>query len=955
MDRRDFLKFIGVASSATILTSCGVEKSTEKLIPYVIPPEDPDFLPGEAMYRSSVCTECPANCGVSVKLVDFNPIKLEGLAEHPRNAGALCLRGQASLMRLYHPQRIRKPLLRKTQTTMMEKMSGSAFEEISWERALEIVKEEMSKAAQAGRKNVYLSGRTTGSLATLIDQFSSNSNVERLPEYELFAHANLRRANQTLFNRSEIPGYRIAEADFLLSIGADIIETFVNPVGYAVQLQEAREKNHLSWTHVEPHASLTGFQADQRLTVKPGSESVLLAFLLNYILGSNMARNTLPRDLVESLPRPSTEQLSKTTGLSAERIDELTESLARATRPLLIIGGVSVMQENGLSAALLAGLIQWASGMIGNTVDFSRAENYDRVGTLADMAGLAGRLQSNEVGVVMISRTDPVATLPAEMKFSDALKGASLRVALTDLLTATAEQCDLILPLSHGLESWGDTETRRGLRSFMKPVLKETLFGTMSEGDVLLSLMSGSLNGGQSYADWLKAQWTGRYGAQKVDQLLEAGFVEEPAASVQVSLKSAEARRFLQENQTTQPAEGMTLYAVPSLRTFDGRSSVLPLSHEIPDPLTTVSYGAWVSTPVANARDLGIPEKTLVKKDREVLEIKSAAGAVKLPNAVQPGLPRDVFTVQLDLIDRSLLSYNRRSGELLAMTAGISVANTGARKGLAILAGDIRQGKRPIIPEGEGEAHHQDYLKGDETLYPDPYKKYPDYRWAISIDMESCTGCSACVAACHMENNIPCVGEREHLTGREMSWIRLEPFYNDAGGMDNLVMLCQQCDFAPCENVCPVYATYHNEEGLNVMVYNRCVGTRYCHNNCPYKVRRFNWFDWTDEGAWQEPLSRMLNPEVWTRPKGVMEKCTFCVQRIRKAKDKAKDEGRKVLDGEVVPACAQTCPTNAITFGNILDKNSAVYQKAQSDRKFRVLETLGTGPAVHYLRKEEQV
>ena len=187
-----------------------------------------------------------------------------------------------------------------------------------------------------------------------------------------------------------------------------------------------------------------------------------------------------------------------------------------------------------------------------------------------------------------------------------------------------------------------------------------------------------------------------------------------------------------------------------------------------------------------------------------------------------------------------------------------------------------------------------------------------------------------------------------------MSWLRIQPYYFEDGSMDTLVMMCQQCDYAPCENVCPVYATYHNEEGLNVMVYNRCVGTRYCHNNCPYKVRRFNWFDWTDQGAWAEPMTRMVNPDVWVRPKGVMEKCTFCVQRIRRGKDRAKDEGRTVRDGEIRTACQDACPTDAITFGNMKDENAMVYKKSQSNRKFRVLEVLGVGPAVHYLRKEEQ-
>ena len=219
------------------------------------------------------------------------------------------------------------------------------------------------------------------------------------------------------------------------------------------------------------------------------------------------------------------------------------------------------------------------------------------------------------------------------------------------------------------------------------------------------------------------------------------------------------------------------------------------------------------------------------------------------------------------------------------------------------------------------------------------------------IDLEKCVGCSACVAACYIENNVPMVGEEEHLKGREMSWIRIEPFYGEDPDkeMHFTVMLCQQCENAPCESVCPVFATMHNDEGLNVMAYNRCVGTRYCHNNCPYKVRRFNWF----QPEWPETMERMLNPDVYVRNGGVMEKCTFCYHRIRAARDVAKDEKRKIRDGEVVPACAQTCPAEAITFGNLLDEQARVTQLAHSDRSFRALESMGVEPGVYYLRKEE--
>jgi molybdopterin-containing oxidoreductase family iron-sulfur binding subunit len=276
----------------------------------------------------------------------------------------------------------------------------------------------------------------------------------------------------------------------------------------------------------------------------------------------------------------------------------------------------------------------------------------------------------------------------------------------------------------------------------------------------------------------------------------------------------------------------------------------------------------------------------------------------------------------------------------------LSFSKTGKKISLAILAGHPSQEGRGIIPMGphKEEPHHK---RADNGLYPE-HKHHP-YRWAMSIDLESCTGCGACVAACYVENNVSIVGEADHVMGREMSWLRIEPFYEKTGP-EFIPMLCQHCDNAPCEPVCPVFAAYHNPDGLNAQIYNRCVGTRYCSNNCPYKVRRFNYWDNTTND--RQPLGWMSNPELSVRPRGVMEKCTFCVQRIRVGKDHAKDEKRLVRDGEITPACAQTCPTNAIVFGNILDENSRVFKLSQHERAYKVFEELGTRPAVTYLHPE---
>jgi Fe-S-cluster-containing dehydrogenase component len=576
-------------------------------------------------------------------------------------------------------------------------------------------------------------------------------------------------------------------------------------------------------------------------------------------------------------------------------------------------------------------------------VDFPTSENYENVGSLLDIVSLVKKLNSNEIGVLFISKTDPLSTLPGNISLEQSLENANLRISISDFHNSTADKCDIILPLSHALESWGDEEPQKGLLNVIQPTI-EPIFDSRSEGDILLGLLNRYKNSASqiTYQEWLFANWNKTYGSGFADKFLKQGYNQTKPSRKRLSLQSGNIADFIQNAKFRSEITSPVLFITPSIRTYDGRSRVLPLVNEIPDPITTITYGKWVSLSKENARELNV-------KDRDEIRIEIEDSSIELAVKIQPGLPKDIFTVYHDQVDPAFLSIDTRSGAMVTAVTDFSIVKTGKSIAIPIIAGKMNQEDREIIPdhyeEGEMEHHHE--VKA--TLYPD--NEYPNYRWSMSIDLESCIGCSACVAACHIENNVPVVGPEQQLIGREMSWIRVQPYYNEKEEAEFLLMLCQQCGNAPCETVCPVYATYHNPEGLNAMVYNRCVGTRYCHNNCPYKVRRFNWF----EHEWPEPMNRMLNPDVFVRGKGVMEKCTFCVQRIRKAKDTAKDEGRKVQDGEVTPACAQTCPTDAIVFGNILDKESRVYKKSQSDREFRVLEMLGTLPAVHYLHKGEDI
>ena len=924
MKRRDFLWLLGVISGSTVMSACGSPNRSAKFTSYLLPPEE-GIVPGEASFHPSTCTECPAGCGVLARVREGRPVKLEGIPGHPVNDGGLCVRGQSSLYRLYHPERLRTPMAR----------DGGKLRPIPWEEAFSRVAESLKGSREKGRKNLFLSGRTTGSLSRLADAACERLGIERLPEYEVYSHTGVKEANALLFGERDVPRYRIEESDFLLTVGADLIETYVSPVAYTRSISSARAGGEFLWYHVEPHMSLTGANADRRFTVAPGAERILLSFLLREVVGRRTPKSGLPGELLAAFPETTAEKVSRESGIPTEAVAEIADRLVAAKRPLLIAGGVGTEQPGGLETASAAALIQYAAGAIPERVDFTRSENYRNVGTLQDMEGMSARMGRGEAGVVFLFRTNPVFSLPPRLAFRENLKKAQLTVGMGEFLDETVREADLVLPLSHSLESWGDVEPRRGVVSLLQPALPP-LYDTLTDGDAILSLL-GNLPGKGSaggYRDLLAAAWEKRLGEAGRRRLLEKGYIEETLPSRPVSLDGRRAANGLRDAGPVEKPVKPVLILAPSIRTFDGRSRNLPLLSEIPDPLTTITYGPWISVSPETAARAGL-------QDRDGVTAASADWKAALPVKVQPGLPDGVFVVYRDALPSPPVRTDRRTGGAVDRIEGVGITKTGKKAEIPILSGSFSQQGRGLIPDPvhlDSERRHKRW-----TLYPEHEHKV--YRWAMAVDLERCNGCAACVAACHVENNVPVVGAGDHLKGREMSWLRIEPFY-EKGEVEFLPMLCQQCDNAPCESVCPVFAAYHNPEGLNVQVYNRCVGTRYCSNNCPYKVRRFNWW----QHHWPEPSDRMVNPDVQVREVGMMEKCTFCIQRIRSAKDKARDEGRKVRDGEFTTACAQSCPTGALTFGNMLDKESGVYRLAHSARAYRVFESLGTESSVHYLR-----
>ncbi|HLP57988.1 MAG TPA: 4Fe-4S dicluster domain-containing protein, partial [Candidatus Deferrimicrobium sp.] len=897
MERSDFFKIMGVVSGAA-LSACKVDNADRKLLPYLVPPGE-GIIPGVPHYVRSTCLECPAHCGIEVKLLDGHPVKLEGNPDHPINKGALCLRGQASLARLYHPNRetIKQPVMKNT---------GGTWQPLSWPETKEILQSALKENKTKGLHNVFLSSRTTGTLNLLIDEFCRALEIERLKELEIYNHNEIKQANQLLFGLPLLPYYHIDQSDALLTLGVDLFETFLSPVEWGRQYAEAQKKNGFTRHHVEPYLTLTGASANRRHVVNPGSEPYLLAFLLHNL---NL-RNTPPEDVMAMVPNYPPDKVAEMTGLAKEAIRSLTQTLANAKQPLIIAGGSAHAHANGFIANVYTALLQWALGMTGQTVDFDHAFNYDHVGSLGDFRAFIDTCRQGKVGVALFSHVHAFNVFP---NLAEDIKNVRFKVAIADMPGPLTEMCHLVLPLSHSLESWGDVEPRQGIRCLLQPAITP-LRDTKSEGDILLTLLGRE----QTYRDYLADHWQGLgvdfiangYKITKIEPhtvgLLKRVRLENPIASFRKNC----------------------LFIVPSLRTFDGRGMGIGLMEEIPEPMTAISYGKWLTVSAQDAR-----EKNLSAGD--VVAIETPAGKLKLPVTILPGLPPGIMTMTIDSFGQGLLSGEN---EFPFCFEDVKPVKTGETVKIAILSGGKEARNRGILPPGK----QSEYKK--HTLYP-PHG-HEHYRWGMVVDLDLCTGCSACVAACYIENNVPVVGKAEHIRGREMSWLRIEAYYDDPLQPEFIPMLCQHCDNAPCEAVCPVYATYHSPEGLNTQIYNRCVGTRYCANNCPYKVRRFNWFD----RAHALPLYGTANPELSARPKGVMEKCTFCMQRIRMAGDRAKDEKRLIRDGEVIPACAQTCPTGAITFGNLMDPGTGVGKLVKSVGVYRIFEPLGTEPGVYYIK-----
>ncbi len=982
VDRRQFLKVLGVTGAgAATLTGCSTDR-VAKLVPYLVQSEDQ--VPGVPTWYASTCTECSTGCGVLVKTREGRPIKLEGNPDHPVNQGALCSRGQAALQGLYNPDRLAGPMARN---------AAGGFDAITWDDAIARL---AAKLPGAQGRLAVINGYGPGTFSALVDRWVAAAGG-RTVRYEPFAREAERAAVQRTWGRSDLPKYDFAAANFIVSFGADFLETW----GPSVENQREFAASHgyangrmAKHVFVGPRMSLTAANADEWISVPAGSETMIALAMASH-LGSSASGHT-------------PDSVAAETGVPADRIRALADQFRAASPSVAVAGGIAAQHRGAIDLCHAVNLLNQAAGNVGRTVRFESAPAAtDGYGALQ---ALFADMQRGSLSLVIVHDANPLFTMPKSGKFADAFAKVPFKVSTAQVMDETAAACDLVLPNLHALERWDDLRPRDGIVDVLQPTTSP-VFAGMHTGDLLLATARKA--GGAfaaftapTFEQHLRTEWGGddtawRAALSSGGQWKAAVVATEPAAAVVPAPTTAAA-----PPAPAQPALAAATGAFakptfdgdgefvflpfPSPMYYDGRGANKPWLLENPDPMTKITWQSWVELHPETAARLDV-------REGEIVELTSPHGSIRAQVYVFPGVRPDTVAMPIGLGHTEYGRYAKDRGvnplDLLGSTNGqgylpyvatkVSIARTGDYRKAAKTEGTPRQLGRGIIeamafthaaagmtPEEAYKAtghepHDINPPREDEAIagWEEAQReriKIGEYaleqpKWGMAIDLARCTGCSACVTACYAENNIPTVGEEQIFKGREMSWMRIERYWE--GGDDAtpiearfIPMLCQHCDNAPCEPVCPVYAAYHTPDGLNGQVYNRCVGTRYCSNNCPYKVRYFNWLKY-NETAWPSPLNLQLNPEVTTRARGVMEKCTFCVQRIRGEQTRARLEDRPLRDGDIMPACAQACPSRAIQFGNVRDAGAAVVQWKRDPRGYRVLEDTNVQSAITYLAK----
>jgi molybdopterin-containing oxidoreductase family iron-sulfur binding subunit len=953
--RRSFLKAAGFSVAGALTASCS-RGPVSKAVPYIQQPEE--FTPGRPVSYASTCDACGARCGVIVTTRDGRPLKIEGNPDHPLSLGATCAAGQAAILGLYDDQRLHFPLRRGQQSTWTEV-----------DRAVAVELDRIRR--KGGAVRLLTPTITSPSADALMSAFLATFSNARRVVYDPISSSAILDAYALTYGIGLLPRYRFDQADVIVSFDADFLGTWFSPVEHTHGYSAGRRLDERALTksfhiQIESRLSLTGSNADRRVILAPGE--------LGHFVTHVAAR------LADVAGMPL-----RAAGLAASPFEAEASAIAgrlwAARSHGLVVSG---SQDRRVQA--LCAFMNHAIGAEGVTVDLDRP-SYQRAGRDADLTTLRAELSRGEVAALFAAGVNPVYDLPDSEGLARDLARVELLVSTAERMDETSSLATVVCPASHSLESWGDAEPVAGTVSLTQPTI-QPLHDTRTLLESLEAWTKGTSKPALTLVreHWKRAIYPRAIGAgqpesfeQFWDRTLERGFASVTPA------ETAQRRRFdpgavevvLQADPPPDPEFSLALYQTVAM--LDGRHAHNAWLHELPDPVTKVTWDNYASLSPAAARRLDI-------RDGDLVRVASNDHALELPAIVQPGQHDAVVAIALGYgcagterfndVGPPWLEARRRTGVIGVKASGLTTAVDGIRGYAGRRVTVAKTGRHHSLastqthhaltgaPDGVGPdvgSIVQELTLAELERQPAmPHEPPPElwpadhphlgHRWGMTVDLNACTGCSACVIACQAENNVPVVGQDEVRRGREMHWIRIDRYYAGSEQAPELLhqpMMCQHCENAPCETVCPVLATVHSEEGLNEQVYNRCVGTRYCANNCPYKVRRFNWFDYPHDDALQ---NLVFNPNVTVRSRGVMEKCTMCVQRIEEAKIEARRTGQRLSDGAIKTACQQVCPAEAIVFGDLNDPTSRVARLAGSRRAYRVLEDLNTKPAVRYLK-----
>lgn len=958
--RREFLKLMG-ASIAMASAGC-IRRPVQKIVPYNKQPEEVTL--GIANYYSSAYFDGSEGLGVLVKTREGRPIKIEANPGHPFSMSGLSIRSQASLLNMYDPERLKGP----QRNLFNEKKSNSQVVDVKWEELDKKVVEQLKKGDVVVLTGAVASPATRAVIGDFAQGFKAKHVV-----WEAFANDEVREGQKASYGDDVVPAYRFDKAKMIVSIDADFLGTWISPTAFTNQFVNGRKdiKNMNRMVSFDSNYSLTGANADIRMKIKPSQQLDVVMGLLHEIIVKKGATSYAGNAGVKSALAPFADTAKKL-GVEPELFAKVAaDLLANKGESLVVAGGIQTMTEKSKELQVAVNFLNSILDNDGKTVDH-KGGNSGLKASYSDMAALIKDMNAGKVKTLIIHRVNPAFVLPAEMGFADAVKKVDMVVYTGDRIDETGVYADFITPDNHALESWNDVELANGVYTICQPAIRP-MYDTRS---FQLSLMTWAytanvgparLRDYETFYDYLRVFWKSdiqpKVGKGKDfedfwQETLQKGYAGELN-------KGSSARSFKVDAFTSiKPAaasEGFELVLYPTSQMGDGSLNNVSWLHELPDPVTKAVWDNYISVSLATAEKHGLKQNTVV-------ELTVGDKKIELPVLIQPGLHDDVLTIAV--------GYGRtRVGKVGNGIGKNAFALATAKGGSVIFAGQKAEFKKLhkkyeiAITQGhhsmEGrnivaEATLKDYNKQKDAGIHRHHTwsiwsghEYSGHKWGMAVDLHSCTGCSSCVVACQSENNISVVGKQYVIEGREMHWIRIDRYYTgnpaDAEAVFQPVM-CQHCDNAPCETVCPVLATVHSDEGLNDMVYNRCVGTRYCANNCPYKVRRFNWFNYAKHI--EKPLHMALNPSVGVRTRGVMEKCTFCVQRIQDAKMVARNEKRQLKDGDVKTACQTACPAGGIVFGDLNDPNSEVAKIFKTEeRSYALLEEWHAKPSVRYLSK----